>query len=86
MLIQKFILPLAEVSDLGLKAIHMNRLGRFVALAGKNGAGKSRILGRLAACVQTRAKGTKNLSLLRQAIDNAEKAISRDPESSTRGE
>ena len=82
MLIQKFILPLAEVSDLGLKAIHMNRLGRFVALAGKNGAGKSRILGRLAACVDARAQGFEQLQLLREAIKNLESAIgeSHDPD------
>lgn len=86
MLIQKFILPLAEVSDLGLKAINMNRLGRFVALAGKNGAGKSRILTRLAACVDERAKRMSNLTFLRQAIGNAESAIRQNPTSDLRSQ
>jgi len=54
MLIEKFFVPENEASELGLKAINMSRLGRYVALAGKNGAGKSRILRKLENYVQDR--------------------------------
>jgi SAM-dependent methyltransferase len=36
-----------DLPDFGLKSIQMDRLGPVVILAGKNGAGKSRLLGRL---------------------------------------
>jgi len=49
MLIEKFFVPGYELIELGLQAIDMSRLGhsQFVVLAGKNGAGKSRILNKL---------------------------------------
>lgn len=47
MLIEKFIVPASELADAGLQSIEMSRLGRFVALTGKNGAGKSRVLSKL---------------------------------------
>src|SRR5690349_12546338 len=37
-------IPEAEVTHLGLKPIQMERLGDIVLLAGKNGAGKTRLL------------------------------------------
>jgi energy-coupling factor transporter ATP-binding protein EcfA2 len=40
-------IDIPELPDFGLKAIKMERLGRVVVLAGKNGAGKTRLLGRL---------------------------------------
>ena len=47
MLIEKFVAPANELADVALQQIEMSRLGRFVALTGKNGAGKSRILTKL---------------------------------------
>lgn len=44
MLITKFVVPADEAASLDLQAINMDRLGKFVALTGKNGAGKSRVL------------------------------------------
>lgn len=40
-------IDIPELPAFGLKAIKMERLGRVVLLAGKNGAGKTRLLGRL---------------------------------------
>ncbi len=40
-------IDIPELPAFGLKAIRMERLGRVVVLAGKNGAGKTRLLGRL---------------------------------------
>lgn len=46
-LIERFFAPTSEVKVDGLLEINLPRLGRFVALAGKNGSGKSRILNKL---------------------------------------
>lgn len=40
-------IDIPALSAFGLKAIRMDRLGRVVVLAGKNGAGKTRLLGRV---------------------------------------
>lgn len=45
---------LPRLPSLGLKAINMERLGRIVVIAGKNGAGKTRLLGRIAAWTNER--------------------------------
>ena len=45
--INKFFVPANELTDVGLQEIKMLKLGCFVALAGKNGSGKSRILNKL---------------------------------------
>ena len=42
MLIERFCIPTAEASQAGLHEVNMTRLGQFVALTGKNGAGKGR--------------------------------------------
>jgi energy-coupling factor transporter ATP-binding protein EcfA2 len=47
MLIEKFNVPSDKLTDVGLKAIEMPKLGHFVVLTGKNGAGKTRILKKL---------------------------------------
>lgn len=62
MLIEKFIVPANELVDLGLQPIEINRLGRFVVLAGKNGAGKSRILNKLESCIQHRNQHVGNMA------------------------
>ena len=40
-------IPASYLSDIGLNPIEMNRLGKIVILAGKNGSGKTRILNTL---------------------------------------
>ena len=49
MLIKEFSLPEDVVRSFGLSEIRMPRLGKFIAIAGKNGAGKSRQLSTLTA-------------------------------------
>jgi len=78
-LITKFFVPANEVADVGLKEICMPRLGRFVALAGKNGSGKSRILNKLEWFVSARLNGYDQLSQHRQTVINHEKAIKNSP-------
>lgn len=78
-LITKFFAPANEVADVGLKEIYMPRLGRFVALAGKNGAGKSRILNKLEWYVSSRLNGYDQLSQHRQNVINLENVIKQHP-------
>jgi predicted ATPase len=59
MLIEKFIVPASELTDVGLQEIKMNKLGHFVVLVGKNGAGKTRILDKLIWCTKERNEYTK---------------------------
>ncbi|OXI69091.1 hypothetical protein CFB44_29760 [Burkholderia sp. AU31280] len=54
MLISSLTMPPEAFAHLGLQKIHMTRLGRFVAIAGKNGAGKSRLLRGLESVVSAR--------------------------------
>lgn len=84
MLIQSFCVPTNECADLGLSEINMRRLGRFVALAGKNGAGKSRILKKLEFYVQARRDGLAHVHSWRQQVSNYQSAIQRDPGSANR--
>lgn len=81
MLIQKFFVPADEVSDLGLQEINMSRLGRFVALAGKNGAGKSRILNKLEFYGSARVNGRGQLPIWREQLTNASCALTNNPTS-----
>lgn len=81
MLIQKFFVPASEVSELGLQEINMSRLGRFVALAGKNGAGKSRILNKLEFYVSEHVKGRTQLPMWRENLTNASNALTNNPTS-----
>lgn len=74
-LIEKFEVPADEVADLGLKEIRMPRLRRIVALAGKNGAGKSRLLNKLESCIEARNNGLEGVPLLQHTIVNLEQAI-----------
>lgn len=84
MLIQEFFAPANEVSDLGLQEINMSRLGRFVALAGKNGAGKSRILNKLELYAGMRVSGRGQLSMWRQNLASASNALKNQPTNANR--
>lgn len=79
MLIQKFFAPANEVADLGLQEIRMPRLGRFVALAGKNGAGKSRVLNKLELYVQARQMHLAHINNYRQNLLQFRSAILQNP-------
>lgn len=74
-LIEKFEVPAEEVADLGLSKIRMSNLGRIVALAGKNGAGKSRLLNKLESCIKVRNDGLEGIDNLKYTIANLEQAI-----------
>lgn len=64
MRVKEFILSETHAQKWGLCPINMNRLGRIVALAGKNGSGKSRILDAL-----LYANGERNHALLNRRTD-----------------
>lgn len=79
MLIEKFVAPAAELTDIGLQAIEMNRLGRFVALTGKNGAGKSRILNKLFWYVPQYSQHKENLTNINKSIQQHKNIIQANP-------
>ncbi len=79
MLIKRFYLPFAEVTSLGLHEVNMPRLGRYIAIAGKNGAGKSRLLTLLEQRVAARSQALTNLPNFRETIKNHENAIINNP-------
>ncbi len=56
MLISSFFLPPNLFPELGLQDIKMTRLGRLVAISGKNGAGKSRLLKGLETAISHRSE------------------------------
>lgn len=81
MLITKFIAPTTEVSDVSLQAINMDRLGKFVALTGKNGAGKSRVLAKLHNFIVQRNSHLPQIDSIRQNLAGHQNAIKTQPES-----
>lgn len=79
MLVEKFVVPANELADVGLQEIEMGRLGRFVALAGKNGAGKTRVLAKLNSSIAHRNQYVGQHDNLLQAIENLKNAINNNP-------
>lgn len=75
MLVEKFVVPANELDEVGLQAIEMSRLGRFVALAGKNGAGKTRLLAKLDFYLSARNGQIGNLTALLQNIQDHNRTI-----------
>lgn len=81
MLIDKLVIPASEMTEVGLQPIEMDRLGRFVALTGKNGAGKSRVLAKLSVCITQRNQYVGNLQSIRENLINLQNAIKSQPDS-----
>lgn len=79
MLIKKFFAPAQEVSDIGLQEINMPRLGRFVALAGRNGSGKSRILNKVEHYVLQRFNMVDSVSAIQKNIEDYAVSIKSEP-------
>ncbi|MGP1675774.1 MAG: ATP-binding cassette domain-containing protein [Burkholderiales bacterium] len=71
--------PDVEASQSGLHEINMTRLGQFVALTGKNGAGKSRLLSILVGYTRTRIKHLPNLPSIRRNIADLANGIEQHP-------
>lgn len=70
MLINKLFIPLNELLNSGLDQIEMNRLGSYVALTGKNGAGKTRILHRLINCIHNRNSHIAGIEQTKRSIQD----------------
>ncbi|AYQ89324.1 AAA family ATPase [Burkholderia gladioli] len=86
MLISSLLLPPNDFPELGLQEIRMTRLGRMVAIAGQNGAGKSRLLRALEAVVSLRtADNLKNPEGHRSQAEFWQAAITKDPYSENVG-
>lgn len=79
MLITKFVAPTDELADVGLQAINMDRLGKFVALTGKNGAGKSRVLTKLGHYIERRNGIFPRIHQVQENIENHKIAIKMHP-------
>lgn len=80
MSIKSFLVPESESKQIGLKSINMQRLSRTVALAGKNGSGKSRILQILQACIHQRTEAITNLPQRIINLNNLEARLLADTE------
>lgn len=79
MLIKEFRVPIEELVDVNLAAIEMSRLGRFIALTGKNGAGKSRVLNKLNYYIHSRNNAIRNLRPHEQNSQNLRRMIANNP-------
>ncbi|NKI72817.1 AAA family ATPase, partial [Collimonas pratensis] len=67
--------PSVNAIAVGLEEIDMPRLGRFVAIAGKNGSGKTRLLEQLQISVEMRTNGLPQLGPLRANIHGLTESI-----------
>lgn len=81
MIIKRFYVPFDEANATGLHSIEMPRLGRFVAIAGKNGAGKTRLLNKLFEQIMARSASIQNVEINRNNIVGLENAIRTQPNS-----
>lgn len=81
MLITKFVAPADEMADIGLQAISMDRLGKFIALTGKNGAGKSRILTKLNHYILQRNQYFPQIDGIHEGLVANKNAIATQPKS-----
>lgn len=79
MIIKKINFPVTEMMGSGLGEIKMSRLDRFVAMAGRNGAGKSRILDAIEKYSQQRSGTLRELDALRSVIENMEHNLTVKP-------
>jgi len=84
MLIDKVYLPQEEVSDIGLHEVDMRRLGRYVAIAGKNGSGKSRLLARLDQKISYRLNQYLNLKMYQDQVKNQQQYLKSVPDAPDR--
>lgn len=83
MLIERIHIPAVEFQSLGLKDIHMRRLGRLVALAGKNGSGKSRLLAAVDAVINMRWRARLGVDKLISEKNNYDRNIEGNPDGSS---
>jgi len=80
MRITKIQIPKEHINN-GLEPISMQRLGQFVLLAGKNGAGKTRLLNLISNTVSTKPKknqidtAQKQIKEYKKAVDKENQAI-----------
>jgi ABC-type Mn2+/Zn2+ transport system ATPase subunit len=68
MKIEKINLSESETSKFGLKAVRMERLNNIVLIAGKNGAGKSRLL----QLIREQVKKILNKAAFEESLRNIE--------------
>ncbi len=81
MIIKELNLPESEVQALELKPIVMKQLGQFVAITGKNGSGKSRLLNKLLELSNLRYQYQLNIQNTLQERNNYINIISQQPNS-----
>lgn len=81
MLIESIHIPAEEFQEIGLKDVNMRRLGRLVALAGKNGAGKSRLLSAISAVVHMRSGARHGVDQLIREKEGYDRSVRNNPSS-----
>jgi hypothetical protein len=76
--INRFYVPASDAEPKGLKEIDMRRIGNIVAVAGKNGAGKSRLLEFVQDFSEIRNRSLPMLDEVRTNADTHRNAIASD--------
>ncbi len=79
MIIHRLFVPEVEAAFDGLREINLTRLGHYVALTGKNGSGKTRILNRLHACINARESLLPSLPNFLNNISNLKSTLATNP-------
>ena len=67
--------------DRGLQEININRLGDTVIIAGKNGAGKTRLLNLVYECVNRDIKTKNEIASINGQVKSYEQSIKNSPTS-----
>lgn len=77
MFIKEFMVPEDDeiLTAAGLKAIKMRRLGRYIAIAGKNGSGKSRLLNVLEEKINNHVEFGRNIVNIRARLKANEEIL-----------
>lgn len=83
MSITSITVPAEECAEDGLKPIQMHRLNRLVALAGKNGSGKTRLLELVERYVIDRSNGLAKLESNKASLVSWRRALETNPDSTS---
>ncbi|MBV1811271.1 AAA family ATPase [Pseudomonas viridiflava] len=85
MLLESIHIPSKEFQEFGLKDVKMRRLGRLVALAGKNGAGKTRLLKVMHEVIGLRWYARSGIEALLKEKEGYDRSIRNNPSSDSSG-
>ena len=76
MRITKINIPKESINN-GIEPVKMHKLGQVVLLAGKNGAGKTRLLNLIANTIASKPKKNQIVKIPKNIIKEAKQAVSK---------